>query len=70
MSNSTLRWNEALALKWRDLPVDLPEATELLSARIGLVLVAFGVMDYCRLMVLSRSLRRGRASACYGLRSP
>jgi len=47
-----------LALKYGDKPVNVQEAIEFLSTKVGLVLVVLGCMHFFNLMVLSRSRRR------------
>ncbi|MEI6084612.1 MAG: hypothetical protein WCS70_09955 [Verrucomicrobiota bacterium] len=47
-----------LALKYGEKPVNVQEAIEFLSTKVGLVLVVLGGMHFFNLMVLSRSRRR------------
>ena len=49
----------ALALKYGQKPVTLPETIEFLSTKIGIVLLVLGGMHFFNLLVLSRMRRRG-----------
>lgn len=48
-----------LALRYGARPVDLESAIELLSTKIGLVLLVLGGMHFTNLLVFSRLRRRG-----------
>jgi hypothetical protein len=48
----------ALALKYGDKPVDLAQAIETLSTKVGLVLLVLGAMHFFNLYVFSRLRRR------------
>jgi hypothetical protein len=48
-----------LALRYGERPVDLQTAIELLSTKIGLVLLVLGGMHFTNLLVFSRLRRRG-----------
>src|SRR6476659_10009109 len=48
----------ALALKFSQMPVDMQTAIELLSTKIGLVLLVLGGMHFMNMIVLSRLRRR------------
>ena len=48
----------ALALKYGDKPVDLAQAIETLSTKVGLVLLVLGVMHFFNLYLFSRLRRR------------
>jgi hypothetical protein len=48
----------ALALKYGEKPLDLAQAIETLSTKIGLVLLVLGAMHFFNLYVLSRLRRR------------
>lgn len=50
----------ALVLKYGDKPVELAEAIEFLSTKIGLVLMILGVMHFINLLVISGMRRRTR----------
>lgn len=47
-----------LALKYGDKAVDAPTALEILSSKVGLVLVVLGVMHFFNLFVFSKMRRR------------
>jgi hypothetical protein len=49
----------SLALKEDRKPIDLQTAIELLSAKVGLVLIVLGVMHFGNMIVFSRLRRRG-----------
>jgi hypothetical protein len=49
----------ALALKYGEKPVDLAQAIESLSTKIGLVLLVLGAMHFFNLYIFSRMRRRG-----------
>jgi hypothetical protein len=49
----------SLALRYGARPVDLQTAIELLSTKVGLVLMVLGVMHFANLFVFSRMRRRG-----------
>jgi hypothetical protein len=49
----------SLALRYGARPVDLQTAIELLSTKVGLVLMVLGVMHFSNLLVFSRMRRRG-----------
>src|ERR1051326_9009133 len=48
-----------LALKYGDKPVDTRTALEILSTKVGLVLVVLGVMHFFNLFIFSKLRRRG-----------
>jgi hypothetical protein len=48
----------SLALKYGDRPTDLAQAIEVLSTKIGLVLLVLGAMHFLNLYVFSRLRRR------------
>jgi hypothetical protein len=48
----------ALALKYGDKPIDLAQAIETLSTKVGLVLLVLGAMHFFNLYVFSRLRRR------------
>jgi hypothetical protein len=48
----------ALALKYGDKPLDLPQAIEILSTKVGLVLLVLGAMHFFNLYIFSRLRRR------------
>jgi hypothetical protein len=48
----------ALALKYGEKPVDLAQAIETLSTKVGLVLLVLGAMHFFNLYVFSRLRRR------------
>ena len=48
-----------LALKYGDKATDAPTGLEILSSKVGLVLVVLGVMHFFNLYVFSRLRRRG-----------
>ena len=48
----------ALALKYGEKPVDMAEAIETLSTKVGLVLLVLGAMHFFNLYVFSRMRRR------------
>jgi hypothetical protein len=48
----------SLALKYGDKPVDLAQAIETLSTKVGLVLLVLGAMHFFNLYVFSRLRRR------------
>jgi len=52
----------SLALKYGDKAVDAPTGLEILSTKVGLVLVVLGVMHFFNLYVFSRLRRRGLQS--------
>src|SRR5678810_358184 len=47
-----------LALKFSQMPVDMQTAIELLSTKIGLVLLVLGAMHFMNMIVFSRMRRR------------
>ncbi len=47
-----------LALKFSHMPVDMQTAVELLSTKIGLVLLVLGGMHFMNMIVFSRLRRR------------
>jgi len=47
-----------LALKYGDKPVDLPQAIETLSTKVGLVLLVLGAMHFFNLYIFSKMRRR------------
>ena len=48
----------SLALKYGDKPIDLPQAIEVLSTKMGLVLLVLGGMHFFNLSVFSKMRRR------------
>jgi hypothetical protein len=48
----------ALALKYGPKPIDLPQAIESLSTKVGLVLLVLGAMHFFNLYIFSRLRRR------------
>jgi hypothetical protein len=48
----------SLALKYGDKPIDLAQAIETLSTKVGLVLLVLGAMHFFNLYVFSRLRRR------------
>jgi hypothetical protein len=48
----------ALALKYGEKPVDMAQAIETLSTKVGLVLLVLGAMHFFNLYVFSRMRRR------------
>src|SRR5271169_4563176 len=48
----------SLALKYGEKPMDLAQAIEVLSTKVGLVLLVLGVMHFFNLYVFSRMRRR------------
>ena len=47
------------ALKYGDKPIDLSTAIEILSTKVGLVLLVLGVMHFFNLFIFSKIRRRG-----------
>lgn len=47
-----------LALKYGDKPVDIPQAIETLSTKVGLVLLVLGAMHFTNLYIFSKMRRR------------
>jgi hypothetical protein len=48
----------ALALKYGDKPFDMAQAIEILSTKVGLVLLVLGAMHFFNLYIFSRMRRR------------
>jgi hypothetical protein len=48
----------ALALKYGEKPIDMAQAIEILSTKVGLVLLVLGAMHFFNLYVFSRMRRR------------
>src|ERR1700675_3650071 len=49
----------SLALKYGDKAADLPTAIEIMSTKVGMVLIVLGVMHFFNLYIFSRMRRRG-----------